>query len=58
MSGDRIVGLIAIVAMLILVAPAIARRQLPAGRLVRLAVIWAVIFMAATAIVLLLGRGA
>lgn len=57
MSGDRIVGLVAIVAMLIIVAPALLRRQLPAGRLIRLALVWAVIFVAATAIVLLLGRG-
>lgn len=57
MSGDRIVALIAIVAMLILWMPAIARRQLAAGKLIRLVVIWAVIFLAATAIVMLLGRG-
>lgn len=57
MSGDRIVALIAIVGMLILWMPAIARRQLPAGKLIRLIVIWVVIFLAATAIVMVLGRG-
>lgn len=57
MSGDRIVALVAIAAMLILVAPAVARRRLPANRLVKLVLVWAVIFVAATAIVMLFGRG-
>jgi len=57
MSGDRIVALVAIVGMLILVSSGISRRRLPAGKIVRLALIWAVIFVAATAIVMLLGRG-
>lgn len=57
MTGDRIVALIAIVAMLVLVIPSLARRQLPASRVIKLVVIWAVIFAAATAIVAVLGRG-
>jgi hypothetical protein len=56
-SGDRIVALVAIAAMLVLVAPALARRGLPANRLVKLVLIWAVIFCGATAVVMLLGRG-
>jgi hypothetical protein len=55
-SGDRIVALVAIAAMLILVVPRFLQRGLPTGRIVRLAVIWAVIFTAATAVALLLGR--
>lgn len=57
MSGDRIVALVAIAAMLILVTPALARRRLPANRLVKLVLVWAVIFVAATAIVMVFGRG-
>lgn len=56
MSGDRIVALVAIAAMLILVVPSLARRGLPAGRIARLAIVWAVIFLAATAIMMILGR--
>lgn len=56
MSGDRLVAIVAIVAMLILVVPNVARRGLPAGRIMRLAVMWAVIFLAATAAVTLLAR--
>ncbi|MES2495204.1 MAG: hypothetical protein V4618_03755 [Pseudomonadota bacterium] len=57
MTGDRIVALITIVAMLILVVPGLAQRRLPARRVVKLGVIWAVIFAAVTAIVMVLGRG-
>lgn len=56
MSGDRLVAIVAIVAMLILVVPSLARRGLPAGRIFRLAVMWAVIFLGVTAAVMLLGR--
>ncbi|MCZ4343276.1 hypothetical protein O4H52_16790 [Sphingomonadaceae bacterium G21617-S1] len=56
MSGDRLVAIVAIVAMLILVVPSLARRGLPAGRIFRLAVMWAVIFLGVTAAVLMLGR--
>lgn len=54
MSGDRIVGIIAIVAMLILVVPRVAQRGLGTGKVVRLIMIWVVIFLAAMAIVLVL----
>lgn len=54
MSGDRIVGLVAIAAMLILVVPGLLRRGLPAHRLIKLALIWTVVFFGATAIVLIL----
>lgn len=57
MTGDRIVAIIAIVAMLILVVPRMGARGLPTHRVIKLALIWAVIFLAATAIVMLLGRG-
>lgn len=56
MTGDHIVALIAIAAMLMLVVPGVARRGLPAKRLVRLAMLWAAIFLAVTAIVVILGR--
>jgi hypothetical protein len=54
MSGDRIVAIVAILAMLILVVPRFLQRGLPAQRVLRLALIWAVIFVAATAVVMLL----
>jgi hypothetical protein len=54
MSGDRIVAVVAIAAMLILVVPGLARRGLPAQRIIKLALVWGVIFLAATAAVMLL----
>ncbi|WP_176489022.1 hypothetical protein [Rhizorhabdus dicambivorans] len=54
MSGDRIVALVAIAAMLVLVVPGLARRGLPAQRIVKLALIWAVIFLAVTAAIMVL----
>lgn len=57
MSGDRIVAVVAIVAMLILVVPGLARRGLPAQRIVKLALVWAAIFLAATAAILVLRPG-
>jgi predicted aspartyl protease len=56
-TGDRIVAVVAIVAMLILVVPRMGARGLPAHRVIKLALIWAVIFLAAIAIVMLMGRG-
>lgn len=55
MSGDQIVALVAIAAMLLLVLPRVLQRDVPAQRFIKLALVWAVIFAAATAAVLLLG---
>ena len=54
MSGDRIVALVAIAAMLVLVVPGLARRGLPAKRLVWLGVVWATIFAAVMAVIVVL----
>lgn len=56
MTGDRIVAVVAIIAMLILVVPRMGLGQMPARRMIKLVVIWATIFLGATAIVMLLGR--
>jgi hypothetical protein len=53
-SGDRIVAIITILAMLILVVPRFMQRGVPTRRILRLALVWAVIFVAATAAVLIL----
>ncbi len=55
MSGDHVVALVAIAAMLLLVVPRLFQRGLPTQRLIKLALVWAVIFIAVTALVLLLG---
>lgn len=57
MTGDRIVAIVAIMAMLILVVPRLSARGLPTHRLVKLALIWAVIFIGAVAVAKLLGVG-
>ena len=54
MSGDRIVALVAIAAMLVLVVPGLVRRGLPAKRLIWLAVVWGTIFAAAMAVIVVL----
>jgi hypothetical protein len=56
MSGDHLVGLVAIGAALTIVGSSILARRLPAARVAKLALAWVGIFAAAFLIAQLYGR--
>ena len=57
MSGDQIVGLIAIFASLVLVSSGLAAHKLSWSKGVRLGLIWAGIFVVVTLVISLVGGG-
>ena len=54
MSGDKIVAVIAIMGMLMLVVPRLARDPAPGHKLLRMALLWVLIAAVITGVVLLL----
>jgi len=56
MSGDMIVGIVAIAAMLILVVPRFFQRGIPQGRMLQLALLWVAIFLIATVVAVVVSR--
>lgn len=56
MNGDMIVGLVAIVAMLILVVPRVLRSGVAKGRMLQLALLWVAIFVIATVVAIVASR--
>lgn len=57
MTGDRIVAVIAIMGMLLLVVPRLARDQLPASKLLRMALLWVLVVAVIAGVVMLMRPG-
>lgn len=57
MTGDKIVAVIAIMGMLLLVIPRLARDQLPASKLLRMALLWALVVAVVAAVIVLMTPG-
>lgn len=57
MTGDRIVAIIAIMGMLLLVIPRLASRQVPGSKLLRMALLWALIVAVIAGIAFLMRPG-
>jgi len=57
LTGDRIVAVIAIMGMLLLVVPRLARDQLPASKLLRMALLWVLVVAVIAGVVMLMRPG-
>lgn len=57
MTGDKIVAVIAIMGMLMLVIPRLVSDQLPASKLLRMVLLWALIVAVIAGVVTLLKPG-
>ena len=57
MSGDQIVAVIAIMGMLLLVVPRLVNNRTPGSKMLRMALLWALIIAVITVIVITLNPG-
>lgn len=57
MSGNQIVAVVAIMGMLLLVAPRLVNNQTPISKMLRMTLLWALIIAVITAIVVVMKPG-
>lgn len=57
MSGDQIVAVIAIMGMLLLVVPRLVNNQTPMSKMLRMALLWALIIAVIAVIVMVMKPG-
>lgn len=57
MSGDQIVAVIAIMGMLLLVVPRLVNNQTPMSKMLRMALLWALIIAVIAVIVMVMRPG-
>lgn len=57
MSGDRIVAVIAIMGMLLLVVPRLVNNHVPGSKMLRLALLWALLIAVITVVIITLKPG-
>ncbi|WP_160299127.1 hypothetical protein [Sphingomonas sp. SRS2] len=57
MSGDQIVGVIAIMGMLLLVIPRLTNRQTPGPKMLRMVLLWLLIIAVIAGVVIMMKPG-